>query len=157
MKISCKCEFDDFKEFENKLRDDKGLDLLIRDGVQKVAKAFHQMLITRTPVVTGHLRSGWGKGENLLFNVVSVNGGYEVTFTNDVSYASHANDGHYSYNQYGGAYLVKNRTPKIYDVAGSNKSETYVFGHFFVEKAVVDMQSYRLEKIIYAELEKLFM
>lgn len=117
---------------------------------REVGDVLIKMLKTNTPVKTGKLRGGWGS-----YKVEKVKEGFLITVTNDVDYAKWVNDGHYSYNQYGGAYFVYNRTPKIAPEYGTNDDDTFVFGHFFVEITLWQLQNKRtLDKIIYEHLLK---
>lgn len=152
-------EYEDLINFAEALDNYEQYESYMMMAAQELAKALHRMLLLRTPVVTGQLRSGWNKGDNLAFNIRRENGGFYVTLTNYTEYAKSVNDGHYSYNQFnkgGDPYVVRNRTPKIYDIEGSNKSDTYVFGHFFVEKALIDVETVDLERIIYDKLDDWF-
>lgn len=71
-------------------------------ATQEIARELHKALLQNTPVVTGNLRKAWSAGDNLLFNVERVNGGFEVTLINDARadsaegfpYASSVNYGH---------------------------------------------------------------
>lgn len=145
-------DFEELEKFANRLSNYDNFELAIREATQEIAKALHKALLTRTPVVTGNLRSGWSKGDNLAFRVQEVKGGYMVVLTNNIEYAKMVNYGHHSYNQYGGPYEVKNRTVQYYQ--GGN-GKTYVYGHFFVEKAVLDTES-MVTKLIQNELTKWF-
>ena len=154
MKI--KYDFQELWDFAKKLRDYNKFEQTVIEATQELAKIFHRMLKNNTPVDTGKLKAGWD-GENLQYKVEKVNGGYEVTFTNKVEYAWWVNYGHKSYNQFGGPYVVKNRVkvpnPKQWQ---KDASEHFVYGHFFVEQSVLDMEHANLEKTLYKELEKWF-
>lgn len=108
---------------------------------QRVARVLHKHLLTQTPIKTGNLRKMWSAGDNLLFTVERVKNGFQVTFINTAQndkgfqYGLAVNDGHYSYNQYGGSY-------------------GYVQGRFFVETAIALTGETQLQKIIMDELRK---
>lgn len=106
-----------------------------------------QMIIDETPVrmgeLGGTLREGWKTKNGKASYLIRKNSkGYSVTIYNRVPYAYYVNYGHYSYNQVnvgsGNPYVVKNRTVLYYD---GNEDATFVYGHFFVEKAVLEMEN----------------
>jgi hypothetical protein len=136
-------------DFGKRIGDYETYETYIMTATQEIARALHKAVVMRTPVVTGELRSGWSRGDNLAFRVQQVAGGYVVELTNNVKYARWVNYGHHSYNQFGGPYEVKNRTVRYYQ---GNNGSTYVYGHFFVEKAVLDTER-KAETIIKNELK----
>lgn len=151
-----KLKFDtrELVDFSKRLKNFSEFERACKEIAQEITKVLHKMLITNTPVVTGELRLGWSGGTNCSYIVKKVWGGYRVELINDVPYALSVNDGHYSYNQYGGPYEVKNRTVPY---TQGNNAPTFVFGHFFVEKSILTLEnSKKLEKIVYKELEKWF-
>ena len=82
--------------------------------------------------------------------------GFEVLIVNKTPYALAVNDGHKVYNQYGGAYPVKNRikvtSPHVWQ---QGDATYYVFGHFFVERSIFKLtETNQVEQIIMKELEK---
>ena len=106
---------------------------------QRIAKVLHQNIIKNTPIDTGNLRKMWSAGDNLLFTVTPVSGGYEVVFINEARansvdgfmYGVAVNDGHTSVN--GG----------------------WVVGRFFVETSILEVSTgSKLEQVIMRELEK---
>lgn len=149
----------DYKELHNfteKLRNHEKFEKMAMDATRELAVIFHTVLKKNTPVDTGKLKAGWD-GDNLQYKVEKVDGGYEVTFTNKVEYAYWVNYGHMSFNQFGGPYEVKNRV-KVKKAKEWQKdpSSLFVYGHFFVEQSVLDMEQANLEKTLYKELEKWF-
>ena len=151
-------DFSEFNEFAENLQNVSEFERFAKQATRELAKELHEMLFQITPVKTGQLAAGWG-GENYAYTIESFKYGYRITLRNQVPYAHSVNDGHYSHNQFNAGeptgYLVKNRTPKIYTIDGANQDETYVFGHFFVEKAIVEIsESSALEQIIMKELQK---
>lgn len=149
-------EFDELWEFRERLENFAKFNEFMKQATQELAKVLHQMLMTYTPFKTGKLWNGWNSNENWSYIVRQEKNGFSVKLTNDVEYALSVNDGHYSHNQYnkgGEPYVVKNRTPKIYTISEANKDDTFVFGHFFVEKSVVETES-KMEEAIYPVLEK---
>jgi hypothetical protein len=142
-------DLDQLVDFGNRIGNTETFETYLMTATQEIAKALHKALLTRTPVVTGNLRSGWSRGDNLAFRVQQVRNGYMVELSNDIEYARWVNYGHHSYNQFGGPYEVKNRTVKYYQ--GGN-GKTFVYGHFFVEKSILDTEP-KVEKIIRQELK----
>ena len=127
----------------------------IKEALQKVAKELLKLMKRNTPRDTGKLVSGWDTSGNLAFRVQQDSNGYFVELINATEYASWVNDGHHSYNQFGGPYIVKNRTVKYYQ---GNKAATFVYGHFFVEKSILELEESKavkrlLDKCLYAWFE----
>ena len=127
----------------------------IKEALQKVAKELLKLMKRNTPRDTGKLVSGWDTSGNLAFRVQQDSNGYFVELINATEYASWVNDGHHSYNQFGGPYIVKNRTVKYYQ---GNNAATFVYGHFFVEKSILELEESKavkrlLDKCLYAWFE----
>jgi hypothetical protein len=153
MKI--KWDITEWMDFGERLASVAKFEEQMEKATQEIAKKLHTMLIRNTPVDTGTLSAFWQTGENYAYTVQQLKSGFKVTLTNTATYALSVNDGHYSHNQYnkgGTPYVVKNRTPKLYSVDGAMTDETFVFGHFFVEKSIVETED-KLEKIIRPMLE----
>lgn len=143
-------DFHEFFEFADKLSDFNRLEEKLQSTSKELGEILLKMLKANTPVKTGKLKSGWTD-----YKVERVKNGFEITLTNTVEYAKWVNDGHYSYNQFGGAYFVRNRTPKIAPEYETNDDDTFVFGHFFVEVTLWQLSnSTQLEQIIYKQLQK---
>lgn len=132
-------DFSEFKRFADNLSDKHEFETAIMTATQNVSKVLHQYLLKNTPIDTGNLRKMWSAGDNLLFTVERVNGGYEVTFINTARaksadgfmYGLAVNDGHRSRN--GG----------------------WVMGRFFVEKSILTVENQKqFESMIYKELSK---
>ena len=146
-------------EFGERLCDINRYEQTMENATRELAKAFHMVLKSKTPVVTGKLKNGWDNSKNLSFTVQKVKDGYMVELVNEVEYAQYVNHGHYSHNQYnkgGEPYLVRNRvkvpTRSQFDTLNVNESR-YVFGHFFVENSIAEVEE-KLDKIISKELQK---
>lgn len=123
---------------------------------KEIADVLRKMLKANTPVLTGKLKAGWGN-DKTSYKVKRKGTVFEVALENKVEYARWVNDGHRSFNQFGGPYFVQNRTPKIAPEYNTIDDGTYVFGHFFVEISVYKVEnSKELENILYQELEKWF-
>ena len=148
----------DFKElynFADKLGNVNNFKHYVKLAADDIAKDLQEMLKKNTPYKTGKLQQGWLSGG---YVIVEKGKGYEVTLLNDVEYAYYVNYGHYSYNQFnkgGEPYFVYNRTPKIAPEFETNDDDTFVFGHFFVEKTLVDYaESFKLDKLLFTQLNK---
>lgn len=114
------------------------LETALMTATQEIAKVLHKYLLAQTPIDTGNLRKMWSAGDNLLFTVKKVDGGFEVTLIN----AARANsaDGF----MYGLAVNDGHRTP-----SGAG----WVMGRFFVEKSIL-LTEPQVERIVMKELQK---
>ena len=152
--MKLKWDFQELYDFADRVGNASKFEDACTTLTQEIAKVLHEMLFNETPVKTGNLCAGWGGSENYKYTVTQTPEGFEVELKNEVPYATYVNDGHYSYNQYGGAYVVKNRTVPY---TQGNSDATFVFGHFFVEKSILKLEnSDALKKVLYKELEKWF-
>jgi len=145
-----KWDFKELYDFADRLNDIDKFEEMCKKFVKELARELQEMLFDHTPVKTGQLATGWGGSENYEYKIVELKNSYKVTLYNRVPYAKAVNDGHYSYNQFGGPYIVKNRNVPY--TQGKNE-ETFVFGHFFVEKSILLMEN---DNEINALLEKEF-
>lgn len=128
----------------------------MRRSAREVANYMRVVLKERTPYgKTGVLKKGWDG--NSAIKVNPVKGGFNVTLLNKAPYASWVNDGHRVRNREDGPYLqVKKRikVPSPYPWQ-KDTSDWYVFGHFFVERAVIHAENSKLvEEIIYDQIEQ---
>lgn len=130
----------DFKEVEkffDRLGSAEELETTLMTVTQNIARELHENLLKLTPVDTGNLRKSWSSGENLMFLVEKVNGGYEVTLVNKAQrddgykYGVLVNDGHSKVN--GG----------------------WVMGRFFVENSI-SLTEQEVQAIANKELNKWF-
>lgn len=135
-------DFSEFTKFANSLQDLSKFEIFARQATKQIADALREMLFLHTPVKTGNLSASWGGTENYSFEIKKWGYGYSVTLYNHAAndknfkYGLAVNDGHWSYNQYGGPYK-------------------WVTGKFFVEKAIIQTaESMKLESLIMQELEK---
>ena len=143
-----KRELDDFA---SRMQNTVKFETYVKKACQELARQLRAALLQYTPVVTGELISGWG-GNNLSFQAVRTGEGFKVELINRVPYALYVNDGHYSFNQFGGPYIVNHRTVKY---TQGNNHVTFVYGHFFVEKSVVATEK-KVEDIVYPWIDKWF-
>ena len=148
--MKLKWDFKEWYDFADRLSNTEKFQEMCRKFVDELAKELREMLFNNTPVKTGQLAAGWGGTENYSYEIKKLKTGYKVTLYNRVPYAKAVNDGHYSYNQFGGPYVVKNRTVPY---TQGNNGDTFVFGHFFVEKSILLMEN---DNEINALLEKEF-
>ena len=148
--MKLKWDFKEWYDFADRLNNTEKFQEMCKKFVDELAKELREMLFNNTPVKTGQLAAGWGGSENYSYEIKKFKTGYKVTLYNRVPYAKAVNDGHYSYNQFGGPYVVKNRTVPY--TQGKNE-DTFVFGHFFVEKSILLMEN---DNAINTLLEKEF-
>ena len=143
-------DFSEWVEFADRLNNIEKFESYLIDASKELAEVLRKMLITNTPVKTGKLVSGWKSN----YTVKKVAEGYEITLQNKTPYAYYVNYGHYSYNQYGGAYVVKNRTVPY---TQGNNDDTFVFGRFFVEESVLLLEnSTKVDEVILDALKNWF-
>lgn len=146
-------DFSEFADFANKLVDNR-----LEETFERITKEISETLLKYmkgfTPKgETGKLIRGW---DGNAFLVKKVSNGYEVEIVNEVEYAAWVNDGHRSYNQYGGPYKIHDRVKVTSPHQWQNGDHAYyVFGHFFVERGIVSLtNTTEIETIIMRELEK---
>lgn len=121
-----------FEEAENKLQDG------IVDTLVYAAERYLRDLITNTPVDTGYLKQQWRKDNpNLDLRVKEVADGYQIELVNYTEYASWVEQGHWSYNQFGGPY-------------------GWVMGRFYVKNTEVDWDSGKLQNVVTRRINKWF-
>ena len=147
-------DFKEWYDFADRLNNTEKFQEMCKAFVDELAKALREMLFNNTPVKTGQLAAGWGGSENYSYEIKRLVSGYKVTLYNRVPYAKAVNDGHYSYNQFGGPYVVNHRTVPY---TQGNKDATFVFGHFFVEKSILLMENdNEINKLLEKEFERWF-
>lgn len=128
----------------------------LQNAAKEIAKVLLQHMRKLTPKdKTSQLINGWNGNS---FLVRGVTNGYEVEIVNTAEYAKWVNDGHKAYNQFGGPYPIhpENRV-KVSSPHQWQKGDPtyYVFGHFFVERGIVQLNNTdKIEKIIMKELQK---
>lgn len=146
-------DFSELIEFADKL---DGVDL--ENTFKKITKELSKALLSRmksfTPVGdTYTLINGWNGNH---FVVHEVTNGYEVLIVNQDKKALWVNDGHRAFNQHGGPYPIKKRIQVRSPHQWQQGDATYyVFGHFFVERGILQLQNTsEIEQIIMKELQK---
>lgn len=148
----------DFKElykFADKLNEVSKLESSMKNAVKQLAKALLSRMKSLTPVGdTYELMNGWNGNS---FAVKKAGDGFEVLIVNKTPYASAVNDGHRVRNRKDGEYYqVKRRVQVRNSHQWQNPvSDWYVYGHFFVERGILQMQNTaEIEAIIMRELQK---
>lgn len=139
--LKIEADYDELTAFTEKVNQlaNGEWDKMVRDSLARVAETYLQELIGVTPVKTGKLKRQWRKdnGKDLAVKVRDVGNGYVIELINTTEYASWVEKGHYSYNQFGGPYPVRNA--KVPDSTG------WVYGRFFVKKTEVKWQDGKLD------------
>lgn len=131
-------DFSELTNFANRLGNTYNLDTALMTATQNIARVLHKYLLMNTPIKTGNLRKMWSAGDNLMFTVVPIGTGYQVTLINTARantkkgfmYGLAVNDGH--------------KTP-----GGGG----WVMGRFFVEKSI-NLTEPQVEQIVMKELRK---
>lgn len=158
-------DFSEIYEFADRLENFNQFEAHAKKAAKAISKALLSRMKALTPVDEYNLINGW-EGNNFL--VTEVKNGFEVLIVNKNPYALPVNDGHKSYNQFGGPYKIheevtRNQFGKLQGRIQVRKpykwqkdvSEWYVFGHFFVERGIVQLTDTKeIENILYRELDK---
>lgn len=151
--MQIKYDFSDLIGFAERLAT-SDLEVTFKRITQDIAKALLVLMRMYTPIDTGLLLNGWNGNA---FLVLPVNGGYKVEIVNKAEYAAWVNDGHRVRNLVDGEYLKVHHRVKVPVAAQWQKpvNDYYVFGHFFVEKGILQIKnSTEIEEIIMRELKK---
>lgn len=117
----------------------------IRQAIVESCELMLKDLIESTPVDTGRLKEQWLK-DNPKIIVRDTSDGWTVDLVNTTEYASWVEKGHFSYNQYGGPWPVKNA--KVPDSSG------WVYGRFFVRKTENIWQNGKLDANLSSRLNE---
>ena len=158
-------DFDELLEFADRLSSFSSFEKHMKQAAKDISKALLKRMKSLTPVDEYDLINGW-IGNNFL--VTEYKDGYEVSIVNKTPYALAVNDGHKSFNQYGGPYEIKPYNPRgafgkpegRIQVRSPYKwqaevSSWYVFGHFFVERGIIQLKDTKeVEGIILKQLDK---
>lgn len=133
--MDVKWEFDDFKDFAEFLKDET-FGQSMKKATEDITETALSSIKRYTPKDTGELALGW---EGNKIEAKQTSEGYESEVVNAVPYATYVNDGHRSFNKFGGPYKIKAerrikvKTPYEWQ---DPANEYYVFGHFFVERGL---------------------
>ena len=146
-------DFNELFDFADRLSSISTFEKHMKQATQDISKALLKRMKSLTPVDEYDLINGWNGNK---FLVTEYDDGYEVLIINKTPYATVVNDGHRVYNQFGGPYQVKHRvqvrSPHKWQ---SDVSDWYVFGHFFVERGIIQLKNTKeIEGIICRQLEK---
>lgn len=118
--------------------------------IDKLVKQFLENAKQLTPVVTGTMREHWTI-DNTNYTVRKVRNGYAVTIYNKAKnkygymYARDVDQGHQSYNQHGGPYVVHNSK---YGLNGG-----LVIGRFIVD-STMNKTEHDIQKDVAFQLQK---
>ena len=158
-------DFDELFEFADRLSNISVFEKHMKQATKDISKALLKRMKSLTPVDDYDLINGWNGNK---FLVTEYDDGYEVLIVNTTPYAQHVNDGHRAFNQFGGPYKIKPYNPKgafgkpegriqVRSPYKWQKGDAtwYVFGHFFVERGIVQLKETKeIEGIILQQLEK---
>lgn len=131
--------------FVERLSDEQEFETHLMTATQNIARVLHKQLLKNTPVDTGNLRKMWSAGDNLLFTVDKVDGGFEVTLINAAENKRGMSDMSQPGFMYGWEVNYGHMSP-----AGG-----WVMGRFFVERSTAETEL-QAQKIINKELQKWF-
>ena len=149
MSKQCGFDYHELTKFADNLVT-KSRDEEMKRLMDKLVEQFLTNAKTYTPVVTGTMRNHWDV-DNKDYKVRKIKNGYSVTIYNKAKnkygykYARDVDQGHKSYNQYGGPYVVYNSK------YGANGGP--VIGRFIIDKAYMATQ-FQIEKPVALELQK---
>ena len=147
-------DFSELSKFADNLSNLNKFEREMKFATKEIASALLTTLKEFTPVGdTYQLVNGWN-GNDLA--VKQVEGGFEVLIVNADEKALWVNDGHKAYNQFGGPYPIRNRV-KVTSPHQWQKGDStyYVFGHFFVERSILEIgNTNQIEEIIMKKLQK---
>lgn len=147
-------DFEELTTFANNLSKISSLERELRFATKELAASLLKHIKNFTPIGnTYQLMNGWN-GNN--FAVKKVANGFEVLLVNTDKKALWVNDGHKAYNQFGGPYPIKKRIKVTSPHKWQQGDQTYyVFGHFFVERGILEMSNANeIERIIMKKIQK---
>lgn len=147
-------DFKELHDFADKLNDLAQFEEAAKRITKDISKALLNRMKGLTPVDEYDLINGWNGNR---FIVKEVEDGFEVEIVNTTPYALYVNDGHRVRNRKDGEYYkvkrrVQVRSPHKWQSPANN---WYVFGHFFVERGILQLTATKeIEGIIMRELRK---
>ena len=148
-------DFSEFERFADNLNNTVQFERQMKFAAKEIASVLLRMIKTFTPVGdTYQLVNGWNDNT---FAVKAVNGGFEVLLINTDEKALWVNDGHRVRNRKDGDYLKVHHRVKVPTAYQWQKdtSEWYVYGHFFVERGILQLKNtQQVEQIILRKLQK---
>ena len=147
-------DFSELYKFADNLVNNS-LDKPFERVAKEIAKVLLEDIKGFTPIDETHtLINGWNGNS---FAVKKFKYGYRVDIVNTAPYAKWVNDGHKAHNQLGGPYKIHQDRRKLQNPHAQyqEKSEWFVYGHFFVERGIEKLENTtEIEKIIMRELQK---
>ena len=156
-----KIEWDlsELTKFATELSNTTKFEREMKFAAKEIASVLLKKIKDLTPIGdTWELYNGWNGNT---FAVKSVNGGFEVLLVNTDEKATWVNDGHRVRNSQeqvkNNTYLTVHRRVKVQAPYKwqKDKSNQYVFGHFFVERGILQLSnSKQVEQIIMKKLQK---
>lgn len=119
-------DFSQFIEFKDKIEtlEKSDFDLFIKKATNELAGTLYELVVNKTPVKTGELRSKWR-----MTQVKRIKDGYEVRVINPKQYASFVESGH---RQQPGRYV-----PAI----GKKLKKSFVKGRFFLRDSEIEFEN----------------
>ena len=148
-------DLSELTKFSNNLSDVSKFEREMRFAAKSLAATLLKRVKNFTPIGnTYELVNGWNGND---FAVRKVSGGFEVLLVNRDEKASWVNDGHRVRNRADGEYLIVHNRIKVPTARQwqKNASNMYVFGHFFVEQGILQLNNSRqVEQIITQKLQK---
>ena len=153
--MKVKWDFSEFNEFANNLKNFSRFERELQLAAKEIASVLLKMIKNFTPIgETYQLMSGW---DGNTFAVRRVTNGFEVLLINKDEKALWVNDGHRVRNRKDGEYLTVHHRIKVPTAYQWQKdaSDKYVFGHFFVERGILQLNNtQQVEQIIMKKLQK---
>lgn len=151
--MEIKWDLTELHDFADRLASFSEFEKFAERATKEIAKALLKRMKSLTPVDSYDLINGWDGNK---FAVTNTKDGYEVLIVNKTPYALAVNDGHRAFNQYGGPYPIKHRVQVRSPHQWQKGDQTwYVFGHFFVERGIVQLaHTNEIESIIMRELRR---
>ena len=150
-------DFDELVKFSDNLISGN-LENTFREITKKISRVLLDHIKGFTPIdKTGKLINGWNGNA---FVVIPMGDGFKVEIVNKAEYATWVNDGHRVRNRPNGEYLQVHRRVKVPTPHKWQKpvSDYYVFGHFFVERGILQLTNTKqIEEIIMQELQTWWM
>lgn len=139
--MKVKFDFRELEDFRKRISSNKKLNEHWKEMARELADVLREMIKNKTPIKTGKLRSGWdSQGGKVSYTIRTSKNGYSISLYNNVEYANAVNYGHHSYNQYGGPWIVDDNKRTVHYTRGESGA-TFVYGHFFVEKGIEELES----------------
>lgn len=149
-------DFEEVNEFYKQVSDYNVFRKYMRRSARLVANYMRVLLKEKTPRgETGELIRGWDDSSAIKVNPVK--DGFNVTLLNKDPKAAWVNDGHRVRNRPDGPYLQVKRRVKVPSPYPwqADKSDWYVFGHFFVERAIIQAENSNIvEDIIFEQVQQ---